>query len=56
MIPNRARRFGPGLVIYWFGFTADLDTTAERGILLREGFPEDVELYDPSRVVGRPED
>jgi len=49
-------RFGPGLVIYWFGFTADLDTTAERGILLREGFPEDVELYEPSRVVGRPEE
>jgi len=45
-------RFGPGLVIYWFGFAADLDTTADRGILLRDGFPEDVELYDPAAVEG----
>ncbi|OCT68705.1 CDAN1-interacting nuclease 1 isoform X1 [Xenopus laevis] len=33
-------RFGPGLVIYWYGFIEDLDCNRERGILLKDGFPE----------------
>uniref|UniRef100_A0A6I8RI08 CDAN1-interacting nuclease 1 n=1 Tax=Xenopus tropicalis TaxID=8364 RepID=A0A6I8RI08_XENTR len=33
-------RFGPGLVIYWYGFIEELDCNRERGILLKDGFPE----------------
>ncbi|CAG5123245.1 unnamed protein product [Candidula unifasciata] len=32
-------RFGPGAVIYWFGFVQELAETGERGILLLNGFP-----------------
>ena len=32
-------RFGPGAVIYWFGFVDELSETTERGILLLEDFP-----------------
>ncbi|XP_073783632.1 CDAN1-interacting nuclease 1 isoform X1 [Danio rerio] len=35
-------RFGPGLVIYWFGFISELDCQRERGILLKDGFPTDI--------------
>ncbi|XP_052435773.1 CDAN1-interacting nuclease 1 isoform X2 [Carassius gibelio] len=35
-------RFGPGLVIYWYGFVSELDCQRERGILLRDGFPSDI--------------
>ncbi|KAG1925544.1 protein C15orf41 [Pimephales promelas] len=35
-------RFGPGLVIYWYGFLSDLDCQRERGILLKDGFPSDI--------------
>ena len=36
-----ANRFGPGLVIYWFGFINELDVNTERGIMLGEKFPSD---------------
>ncbi|KAK3772727.1 hypothetical protein RRG08_013420 [Elysia crispata] len=32
-------RFGPGAVIYWFGFVKELSETDERGILLLDKFP-----------------
>ncbi|KTG39963.1 hypothetical protein cypCar_00044108 [Cyprinus carpio] len=35
-------RFGPGLVIYWYGFVSELDCQRDRGILLRDGFPLDI--------------
>ncbi|XP_036039030.1 CDAN1-interacting nuclease 1 isoform X1 [Onychomys torridus] len=35
-------RFGPGLVIYWYGFIRELDCNRERGILLKACFPTDI--------------
>uniref|UniRef100_V9KSM6 CDAN1-interacting nuclease 1 n=1 Tax=Callorhinchus milii TaxID=7868 RepID=V9KSM6_CALMI len=35
-------RFGPGLVIYWCGFIEELDCLRDRGILLKDCFPEDI--------------
>uniref|UniRef100_A0A8C5FE94 CDAN1-interacting nuclease 1 n=1 Tax=Gadus morhua TaxID=8049 RepID=A0A8C5FE94_GADMO len=35
-------RFGPGLVIYWYGFIGELDCKRDRGILLKECFPTDI--------------
>ncbi|XP_028839566.1 CDAN1-interacting nuclease 1 isoform X1 [Denticeps clupeoides] len=35
-------RFGPGLVIYWYGFIAELDCQRDRGILLKDCFPSDI--------------
>nr|KAF6386150.1 hypothetical protein mMyoMyo1_001696 [Myotis myotis] len=35
-------RFGPGLVIYWYGFIQELDCNRERGILLKACFPTDI--------------
>ncbi|XDV42528.1 hypothetical protein PO909_011170 [Leuciscus waleckii] len=39
---SEGQRFGPGLVIYWYGFISDLDCERERGILLKDGFPSDI--------------
>ncbi|KAM3918658.1 CDAN1-interacting nuclease 1 [Leptodactylus fuscus] len=35
-------RFGPGLVIYWYGFIEELDCHRERGIILKDEFPSDI--------------
>lgn len=35
-------RFGPGLVIYWFGFINELNVNVERGLTLSDCFPTDV--------------
>ncbi|KAM9294452.1 CDAN1-interacting nuclease 1 [Gastrophryne carolinensis] len=35
-------RFGPGLVIYWYGFIEELDCNRERGIMLKDEFPSDI--------------
>lgn len=32
-------RFGPGLVIYWFGYVAELDVNRDQGIVLSDSFP-----------------
>ncbi|KAM9067332.1 CDAN1-interacting nuclease 1 isoform 2-T2 [Sarcophilus harrisii] len=37
-----SQRFGPGLVIYWYGFIKELDCNRERGILLKDCFPTDL--------------
>ena len=38
------KRFGPGAVIYWFGFVKELSETDERGILLLDKFPSPAEI------------
>ncbi|XP_063039618.1 CDAN1-interacting nuclease 1 isoform X2 [Engraulis encrasicolus] len=40
-------RFGPGLVIYWYGFIAELDCQRDRGILLKDCFPSDIITLAP---------
>ena len=35
-------RFGPGLVIYWFGFIDELDVNLERGLMLKDEFPNNI--------------
>lgn len=35
-------RFGPGLVIYWYGFIEELDCQRDRGILLKDCLPTDI--------------
>ena len=39
-------RFGPGMVIYWFGFIDELDCNRERGIILKDDFPTDIITLD----------
>ena len=41
-------RFGPGMVIYWFGFIDELDVNQEKGIILRDCFPENIVKMDPT--------
>ncbi|XP_013419300.1 uncharacterized protein C15orf41 homolog isoform X1 [Lingula anatina] len=45
-------RFGPGLVIYWFGFIDELDTNRDKGILLMDHFPENIVYMNP-KIVSR---
>lgn len=40
-------RFGPGMVIYWFGFIDELDSNTEKGIILRDCFPESIVRLNP---------
>ncbi|XP_056282078.1 CDAN1-interacting nuclease 1 isoform X3 [Pseudoliparis swirei] len=47
-------RFGPGLVIYWYGFIEELDCQRDRGILLKDGFPSDIVLCHAARQDGPP--
>ncbi|KAM3932761.1 LOW QUALITY PROTEIN: CDAN1-interacting nuclease 1-like [Leptodactylus fuscus] len=35
-------RFGPGLVIYWYGFIEELDCHRDHGIILKDEFPSDI--------------
>ena len=37
-------RFGPGAVIYWFGFVDELADVTERGILLLSQFPQSADI------------
>lgn len=39
-------RFGPGLVIYWFGFIEELDVNLERGVMLDDKFPEEILTFE----------
>jgi len=45
-------RFGPGMVIYWFGFIEELDVHKEKGIILRDSFPEKVTKMEPLSHLG----
>ncbi|KAK7488342.1 hypothetical protein BaRGS_00020316 [Batillaria attramentaria] len=41
-------RFGPGLVIYWFGYIEELDTHGEDGIMLSDRLPSHFVTMDLS--------
>ncbi len=36
-------RFGPGLVIYWFGFVDSIDQNIDQKILISSDFPENIQ-------------
>ncbi|XP_064601584.1 CDAN1-interacting nuclease 1-like [Liolophura sinensis] len=40
-------RFGPGMVIYWFGYIKELDVNREKGIMLMDDFPANIVTMDP---------
>lgn len=46
-------RFGPGLVIYWFGFIDELDVHREKGIALMDHFPDDLVVMNPAAITAR---
>mmetsp|Transcript_510 Transcript_510/g.868 ORF Transcript_510/g.868 Transcript_510/m.868 type:complete len:291 (-) Transcript_510:436-1308(-) len=39
-------RYGPGMVIYWFGFTRELQDDDDIPVLLRESFPETLQMLE----------
>jgi len=43
-------RFGPGIVIYWFGFIEELDVNRSKGILLFDHLPENFVHFDPGKL------
>ncbi|XP_064089356.1 CDAN1-interacting nuclease 1-like [Macrobrachium nipponense] len=40
-------RFGPGLVIYWFGYIEELDEHREKGIIIMDSFPTNITFMNP---------
>lgn len=40
-------RFGPGLVIYWFGFVDDIIDPAEKKFIVLDHFPENITYMNP---------
>ncbi|XP_011309408.1 uncharacterized protein C15orf41 homolog [Fopius arisanus] len=40
-------RFGPGLVIYWFGFVDDIVEPTENRFIILDHFPENITYMDP---------
>ena len=40
-------RYGPGLVIYWFGYVAELNQQLEDGILLSDGYHSRLAIRSP---------
>ncbi|XP_023709855.1 protein C15orf41 homolog isoform X2 [Cryptotermes secundus] len=47
-------RFGPGLVIYWLGFIETLELRTEKCIIIREDFPTNITLMDPTSIEPHP--
>ncbi|XP_046617526.1 CDAN1-interacting nuclease 1 isoform X1 [Neodiprion virginianus] len=43
-------RFGPGLVIYWFGFLDTLNQPNEKKFIIMDHFPENITYMDPKSV------
>jgi len=43
-------RFGPGLVIYWFGFIDELDVHGDKGIQIYDEFPQDIVFMNPENI------
>lgn len=52
-------RFGPGIVIYWFGFIEELNDSVPYGVLMMDHFPDDaIQLHsgdDARRLEDSPE-
>ena len=46
-------RFGPGLVIYWFGYIRQLNSHTEAGILLADTFPTNITRFQPEQLFVR---
>ena len=45
-------RFGPGLVIYWFGYVEELEILHQnRTILIRDSLPANLVLMDPFSLI-----
>ncbi|XP_054271634.1 CDAN1-interacting nuclease 1 isoform X2 [Macrosteles quadrilineatus] len=43
-------RFGPGLVIYWFGYLETVIDPKEKRFIVRDKFPENLTLMNPSLI------
>ncbi|XP_067012318.1 CDAN1-interacting nuclease 1 [Anabrus simplex] len=43
-------RFGPGLVIYWFGYLDYLEQFSDKKLIIREDFPSDITFMDPKSI------
>ncbi|KAI4489131.1 PREDICTED: uncharacterized protein C15orf41 homolog isoform X1 [Polistes canadensis] len=43
-------RFGPGLVIYWFGYLNTLNQLNEKKFIIMDHFPEDITYMDPNSI------
>ncbi|KAK0075375.1 hypothetical protein PV326_011645 [Microctonus aethiopoides] len=43
-------RFGPGLVIYWFGFVDEIVEQAEKKYIILDHFPENITYMNPMSV------
>ena len=43
-------RFGPGLVIYWFGYVETLEQCTDKCIIIREDFPKNITVMDPRSI------
>ncbi|XP_032455474.1 protein C15orf41 homolog [Nasonia vitripennis] len=44
-------RFGPGLVIYWFGYLDDIIQTKETRFIVMDHFPENITYMDPTSLM-----
>lgn len=43
-------RFGPGLVIYWFGYLSILNQPGEKKFIIMSEFPKDITYMDPDSI------
>ena len=43
-------RFGPGLVIYWFGFLDTLSQSSETRFIIMDHFPQEITYMNPSSL------
>lgn len=43
-------RFGPGLVIYWFGFVDEVVQLSEKKFIVLDHFPDNISYMDPTSI------
>lgn len=43
-------RFGPGLVIYWFGYVDNVIQSSESRFIVMDHFPENITYMDPYSI------